>query len=85
MSDLNARIGFGDFRTEVAPLANVGLAQGSPLSPILFACFNYGLVMTVMLNTNKARTLSKMIPIAILNYVGVAHLGLAAKPQYPRT
>ncbi|THC87303.1 hypothetical protein EYZ11_013252 [Aspergillus tanneri] len=35
ISDRHASIGFDDFRTEVTPLANAGLAQGSPLSPIL--------------------------------------------------
>jgi hypothetical protein len=44
MSDRHANIGFDDFRTEVAPLSNAGLAQGSPLSPILFAFFNSDLV-----------------------------------------
>ncbi|CAG8429308.1 unnamed protein product [Penicillium salamii] len=44
MSDRHANIGFDDFRTETAPLANAGLAQGSPLSPILFAFFNADLV-----------------------------------------
>jgi ribonuclease HI len=44
MSDRHASIGFDDFRTEVTPLANAGLAQGSPLSPILFAFFNSDLV-----------------------------------------
>ncbi|CEJ62846.1 Putative Reverse transcriptase [Penicillium brasilianum] len=44
MSDRYANIGFDDFRTETAPLANAGLAQGSPLSPILFAFFNADLV-----------------------------------------
>jgi hypothetical protein len=44
MSDRYASIGFDDFRTEVAPLGNAGLAQGSPLSPILFAFFNSDLV-----------------------------------------
>ncbi|KAJ5974854.1 hypothetical protein N7481_008561 [Penicillium waksmanii] len=38
------KIGFDDFRTETAPLANAGLSQGSPLSPILFAFFNADLV-----------------------------------------
>jgi hypothetical protein len=37
MSDRPANIGFDEFRTEMTPLANAGLAQGSPLSPILFA------------------------------------------------
>jgi hypothetical protein len=44
MSDRYASIGFDDFRTELAPLANAGLAQGSPLSPILFTFFNSDLV-----------------------------------------
>lgn len=44
MSDRHASIGFDDFRTEMTPLANAGLAQGSPLSPILFAFFNSDLV-----------------------------------------
>ncbi|KAJ5135375.1 uncharacterized protein N7515_004653 [Penicillium bovifimosum] len=44
MSDRHANIGFDDFRTETEPLAHAGLAQGSPLSPILFAFFNADLV-----------------------------------------
>ena len=44
MSDRFANIGFDDFRTDVSPLTNAGLAQGSPLSPILFAFFNSDLV-----------------------------------------
>ncbi|KAL2696035.1 hypothetical protein AAEP93_003335 [Penicillium crustosum] len=44
MSDRSANIGFDDFRTETAPLMNAGQAQGSPLSPILFAFFNADLV-----------------------------------------
>ena len=44
MSDRHANIGFDDFRTSMSPLANAGLAQGSPLSPILFAFFNSDLV-----------------------------------------
>ena len=44
MSERYASIGFDDFRTEVAPLVNAGLAQGSPLSPILFTFFNSDLV-----------------------------------------
>jgi hypothetical protein len=44
MSDRYASIGFDDFRTEVAPLPNAGLAQGSPFSSILFAFFNSDLV-----------------------------------------
>lgn len=43
LSDRHASIGFDDFRTEMS-LANAGLAQGSPLSPILFAFFNSDLV-----------------------------------------
>ncbi|KAI2700824.1 hypothetical protein CBS147333_9726 [Penicillium roqueforti] len=39
-----ASIGFDDYQTEVVPLDNAGLAQGSPLSPILFAFFNCDLV-----------------------------------------
>lgn len=44
MSERYASIGFDGYRTETAPLANAGLAQGSPLSPILFAFFNADLV-----------------------------------------
>jgi hypothetical protein len=44
MSDRHASIGFDDFRTSTKPLANAGLAQESPLSPILFAFFNTELV-----------------------------------------
>ena len=44
MSDCHASIGFDDFHTEMSPLANAGLAQGSPLSPILFAVFNLNMV-----------------------------------------
>lgn len=44
MSDRHANIRFDDFRTETEPLANAGLAQGSLLSPILFAFFNADLV-----------------------------------------
>ncbi|CDM38421.1 Probable transposable element [Penicillium roqueforti FM164] len=44
MSDRHANIGFDDFRTETELLVNAGLAQGSPLSPILFAFFNADLV-----------------------------------------
>ncbi|CDM34662.1 hypothetical protein DTO012A8_7600 [Penicillium roqueforti] len=44
MSNRHASIGFDDFRTELALLENAGLAQGSPLSPILFAFFNADLV-----------------------------------------
>lgn len=44
MSDRFANIGFDNFRTKIAPLDNAGLAQGSPLSPILFTFFNSELV-----------------------------------------
>ena len=44
MSGRQANIGFDDYHTEVAPLDNAGLAQGSPLSPVLFAFFNCDLV-----------------------------------------
>jgi hypothetical protein len=44
MSDRHASIGFDDFRTAMEPLANAGLVQGSPLSPILFSFFNADLV-----------------------------------------
>ena len=44
MSGRQASIGFDDYQTEVVPLDNAGLAQGSPLSPILFAFFNCDLV-----------------------------------------
>lgn len=40
----HASIGFDDFRTETELLVKAGLAQGSPLSPILFAFFNADLV-----------------------------------------
>jgi len=44
MEGRSANIKFDDFETEVAPLENAGLAQGSPLSPILFSSFNSDLV-----------------------------------------
>ncbi|KAI1828773.1 hypothetical protein CBS147337_10421 [Penicillium roqueforti] len=44
MSDRHANIGFDNFRTETELLVKAGLAQGSPLSPILFAFFNADLV-----------------------------------------
>lgn len=44
MCGRQANIGFDDYLSEVAPLDNAGLAQGSPLSPILFAFFNCDLV-----------------------------------------
>jgi ribonuclease HI len=44
MEDRSASIKFDDYETAVAPLENAGLAQGSPLSPILFAFFNSDLV-----------------------------------------
>jgi hypothetical protein len=42
--DRHASINFDDFQTEVTLLENAGLAQGSPLSPILFGFFNSVLV-----------------------------------------
>ena len=44
MEDRTASIHFDDFETEVAAVPHAGLAQGSPLSPILFAFFNADLV-----------------------------------------
>ena len=44
MENRYANITFDDFQTEVTPLENAGLAQGSPLSPILFGFFNSDLV-----------------------------------------
>lgn len=44
MSNYFANIGFDNFRTKIALLDNTGLAQGSPLSPILFTFFNSELV-----------------------------------------
>src|SRR5260370_11897834 len=44
MEARSASIRFDDFETAVAPLENAGLAQGSPLSPILFAFYNSDLV-----------------------------------------
>lgn len=44
MEGRTASIRFDDFKTEEAPLEHAGLAQGSPLSPILFAFFNADLV-----------------------------------------
>lgn len=45
MSGRHANIGFDDFRTETELLVNAGLAQGPPLSPILFTFFNADLVV----------------------------------------
>jgi hypothetical protein len=44
MEDRYASIAFDDFQTEVSPLEHAGLAQGSPLSLILFDFFNSELV-----------------------------------------
>jgi ribonuclease HI len=44
MTGRQASIRFDDYQTEIAPLDNAGLAQGSPLSPILFTLFNNDLV-----------------------------------------
>jgi hypothetical protein len=39
-----ASISFDNFQTEIFPLENASLAQGSPLSSILFGFFNSDLV-----------------------------------------
>ncbi|EED11872.1 conserved hypothetical protein [Talaromyces stipitatus ATCC 10500] len=44
MKSQYASISFDDFQMEISPLKNAGLAQGSPLSPILFGFFNSDLV-----------------------------------------
>ncbi|KAI3047626.1 hypothetical protein CBS147353_11740 [Aspergillus niger] len=44
MEDRHASIAFDDFETQPSLLENAGLAQGSPLSPILFTFFNSDLV-----------------------------------------
>jgi hypothetical protein len=44
IEDRLASILFDDFESTTAPLENTGLAQGSPLSPILFAFFNSDIV-----------------------------------------
>jgi ribonuclease HI len=44
MQDRTASITFDDFESPRTALDNAGLAQGSPLSPILFIFFNAGLV-----------------------------------------
>ena len=44
MEARSASIKFDDFETAMEPLENAGLAQGSPLSPILFTFFNSDLV-----------------------------------------
>ncbi|THC88360.1 hypothetical protein EYZ11_012191 [Aspergillus tanneri] len=44
MDSRKASITFDDFETPILPLENAGLAQGSPLSPILFGFFNSDLV-----------------------------------------
>jgi hypothetical protein len=44
MEARSASIKFDDFEMDSAPLENAGLAQGSPLSPILFTFFNPDLV-----------------------------------------
>ncbi|KAJ9482854.1 hypothetical protein VN97_g10567 [Penicillium thymicola] len=47
MSDRHASIGFDDLCTEVTPLANTGLAHGSPLSLMMI-----GLVFIGFFNSN---------------------------------
>jgi hypothetical protein len=44
MEKRTASISFDDFESTIAPLENAGLAQGSPLSPILFIFLNTDLV-----------------------------------------
>jgi ribonuclease HI len=44
MEERTASITFDDFESTIVPLENAGLAQGSPLSPILFIFFNADLV-----------------------------------------
>jgi len=44
MEDRMASLKFDDFETDTTPLEYAGLAQGSPLSPILFTFFNSDLV-----------------------------------------
>lgn len=44
MEGRQASITFDDYEYQAVPLGNAGLAQGSPLSPILFEFFNSDLV-----------------------------------------
>ncbi|EED11829.1 hypothetical protein TSTA_110090, partial [Talaromyces stipitatus ATCC 10500] len=44
MESRYASISFDDFQIEISSLEHTGLAQGSPLSPILFRFFNSDLV-----------------------------------------
>lgn len=44
MEERHASINFDDYQTDITLLENAGLAQGSPLSPILFGFFNSDLV-----------------------------------------
>jgi Reverse transcriptase (RNA-dependent DNA polymerase) len=44
MQERSANVYLDGFETEVKPLPYAGLAQGSPLSPILFAFYNADLV-----------------------------------------
>lgn len=54
ISGRQASIRFDDYQTTVAPLDNARLAQGSPLSPILFAFFNCDLVNQPVDSQGKA-------------------------------